>query len=124
MDLNSKLDRYNAGKSDETILESLRECQEANLFDEGDINNLGYEYLMTYEKPKIAESIFGANTILYPKSANAYDSYGESLMINGDLEASLKNYERAVEIAVENEDSNLELFQKNLGKIKQKLEDE
>ena len=121
MDLNSKLDSYTAGKSDETILESLRECQEANLFDEGDINNLGYEYLMTYEKPKIAESIFRANTILYLNSANAYDSYGESLMINGDLEASLKNYQRAVDIAVANKDSNLKLFQKNLGRIKQKL---
>lgn len=121
MDLNSKIDHYTAGKSDETILESLRECQEANLFDEGDINNLGYEYLLTYEKPKIAESIFRANTILYLNSANAYDSYGESLMINGDLEASLKNYQRAVDIAIANKDSNLELFQKNLENIKQKL---
>jgi len=124
MNLNSKLDRYTVGKSDETILESLRACQEANLFDEGDINNLGYEYLMTYEKPKIAESIFRANTILYLNSANAYDSYGESLMINGDLEASHKNYQRAVDIAVENKDSNLELFQKNLETIKQKLKNE
>jgi len=121
MDLNSKLDRYTVGKSDETILESLRECQEAKLFDEGDINNLGYEYLMTHEKPKIAESIFRANTILYLNSANAYDSYGESLMINGDLEASLLNYQRAVDIAVTNKDSNLKLFQKNLERIKQKL---
>ena len=124
MNLNSKLDRYTVGKSDETILESLRACQEANLFDEGDINNLGYEYLMTYEKPKIAESIFRANTILYLNSANAYDSYGESLMVNGDLEASHKNYQRAVDIAVENKDSNLELFQKNLETIKQKLKNE
>ena len=42
-------------------------------------------------------------------------------MINGDLEASLKNYQRAVDIAVANKDSNLKLFQKNLGIIKQKL---
>ncbi len=124
MDLNSKLDHYTAGKSDEIILESLREFQEVNLFDEGDINNLGYEYLMTHEKPKIAESILRANTILYQNSANTFDSYGESLMINGNLEASLKNYQRAVEIAVANEDRNLELFQENLGKIKQKLKDE
>jgi tetratricopeptide (TPR) repeat protein len=94
------------------------------LFDEGDINNLGYEYLMTYKKPKIAESIFRANTILYLNSANAYDSYGESLMINGDLEASHKNYQRAVDIAVANKDRNLKLFQKNLETIKQKLKNE
>lgn len=124
MDLNSNLDRYTAGKSDQIILESLRECQEANLFDEGDINNLGYEYLMTHEKPKIAESILRANTILYQNSANAFDSYGELLMINGDLEVSHKNYQRAVDIAVANEDRNLELFQKNLEAIKQKIKHE
>jgi tetratricopeptide (TPR) repeat protein len=124
MDLNSELDHYTDGKSDEIILEILRECQEVNLFDEGDINNLGYEYLMTQEKPKAAESVLRANSILYPSSANAFDSYGESLMVNGDLEASLKNYQRAVDIAVENEDRNLELFQENLKRIKQKLEDD
>lgn len=124
MDLNSKLDDYTAGKSDELILESLRACQEAKLFNEGDINNLGYEYLITYKKPKLAESILRANTILYQNSANAFDSYGEALMANGDLNASLKQYQRAVDIAVANEDRNLEEFQKNLEGIKQKLKDE
>ncbi len=121
MDLNSKLEHYTVGKSDKIILESLSDCQAAKLLNEGDINNLGYEYLMTYEKPKIAESILRANTILYQYSANTFDSYGELLMINGDLEASHKNYQRAVDIAVANEGRNLELFQKNLETIKQKL---
>ncbi len=124
MDLNSKLEHYIVGKSDELILKSLSDCQVAKLFNEGDINNMGYEYLMTYEKPKIAESILRANTILYPNSANAFDSYGELLMINGDLEASLKNYQRAVDIAVANEDRNLKLFQENLETIKQKIKHE
>jgi len=123
-DLNSKLDDYTAGKSDELILESLRACQEAKLFNEGDINSLGYEYLITYKKPKLAKSILRANTILYQNSANAFDSYGEALMANGNLKASLKQYQRAVDIAVANEDRNLELFQKNLESIKQKLKDE
>jgi len=124
MDLNSKLEHYTVGKSDELILKSLSDCQVAKLFNEGDINNMGYEYLMTYEKPKIAESILRANTILYQNSANTFDSYGELLMINGDLEASHENYQRAVDIAVVNEDRNLELFQKNLETIKQKIKHE
>lgn len=123
-DLSNQLDHYTVGETDDIIFEKLKKCQEANLFDEGDINNIGYEYLMTYEKPKIAESILRANTILYPNSANAFDSYGELLMINGDLEASHKNYQRAVDIAVANEDRNLELFQKNLETIKQKIKHE
>ncbi len=121
MDLNNELDHYTVGKSDDIVLESLKACKVAHLFDEGDINNLGYEYLLTYKKPKIAESILKANTILYPNSANAFDSYGESLMINGDLEASRTNYQRAVDIAASNEDRDLEFFQKNLESIKQKL---
>lgn len=120
-DLSKQLEHYTVGKTDDIIFEKLKKCHEANLFDEEDINNMGYEYLMTYEKPKIAESILRANTILYPNSANAFDSYGELLMINGDLENSHKNYQRAIDIAVANEDRNLELFQKNLEKVKQKL---
>lgn len=123
-DLSNQLDHYTVGETDDIIFEKLKKCQEANLFDEGDINNIGYEYLMTYEKPKIAESILRANTILYPNSANAFDSYGELLMINGDLETSHKNYQQAVDIAVANEDRNLELFQKNLETIKQKIKHE
>ena len=121
MDLNSKFDNYTAGKSDEAILQGLKKCQDAKLFGEGDINMLGYQYLMEHKKPRIAESIFRANTILYPNSANVYDSYGESLMMNGDLEASLKNYQKAVEIALKNKDRDLELFKKNLAKIESKI---
>ncbi len=121
LNLNSNLEQYISGKSEASILQALAECQEVKLFGEGDINSLGYKYLMELKKPKIAESIFRANTILYPKSANVFDSYGESLMVNGDLESSLKNYQRAVEIAVENEDRDIELFQKNLESVKSKL---
>ena len=121
MNLNSNLEQDISGKSEASILQALAECQEVKLFGEGDINSLGYKYLMELKKPKIAESIFRANTILYPKSANVFDSYGESLMVNGDLESSLKNYQRAVEIAVENEDRDIELFQKNLESVKSKL---
>ncbi|WP_461641367.1 hypothetical protein [Labilibaculum euxinus] len=49
------------------------------------------------------------------------DSYAELLMINGDLEASVKNYQKAVDIAIGNEDRDLELFQKDLEIVKQKL---
>lgn len=120
-DLNSKLDNYTAGKSEEAILQGLLACQEAGLLGEGDINMLGYEYLMEHKKPKIAEAIFKANTLLYPNSANVFDSYAESLMINGDLTSSLESYQKAVDIAKENNDRDLELFEKNLANIKSKI---
>ncbi|WP_166964222.1 S41 family peptidase [Yeosuana marina] len=123
-DLSNQLEHYIVGKTDDIILVRLKKCQEAKLFNEGDINNLGYDYLQTNKKPKIAESILRANTILYPNSANTFDSYAELLMINGDLEASVKNYQHAVAIAITTKDRNLELFQKNLEIAKQKLKQE
>ena len=122
LDLISDFDDYTPGKSEEAILQGLKECQEAKLFDEGDINRLGYEYLLEYKKPKIAKSIFKANTILHPNSANVFDSYAESLMMSGELESSLKNYQIAVDLAIENEDRDTELFKKNLENIKSKIE--
>ena len=121
MDLHSNLAQYNPGKSEEAILQGLTKCRDAKLFEEWNINILGYDYLMEHNKPKIAEAIFRANTILFPNSANVFDSYAESLMENGDLEASLKNYQKAVDVATENKDESLELFVKNLKSIKSKI---
>jgi len=122
MDLHSHLAPYTPGKSEDIILQELTKCRDANLFEEWNINMLGYDYLMGQNSPKIAECIFRANTILYPNSANAYDSYAESLMSNGDLEASLVNYQKAVAIATENKDESLHLFEKNLENLQRKIE--
>ena len=121
LDLNAKLQNYDPEKSQEIIFNSIKNCNEAHLLDEMDINNLGYQYLMEYQKPKIAECILKTNTILYPNSANVFDSYAESLMINGDLEASIKNYQKAVDISTSNDDGNVEFYMKNLENVKQKL---
>lgn len=120
MSLHNNLDHYIPEKSDEIILKELKKCKEAKLFEEWNINALGYEYLMEHNKPKIAQSIFRANTILHPDSANVFDSYAESLMINGDLDAALKNYQKAVENATKNGDD-VELFKENLEKFKKKM---
>jgi hypothetical protein len=45
-------------------------------------------------------------------------------MMTGDLETSLKNYQIAVDLAIENEDRDTELFKKNLENIKSKIEAE
>ena len=85
---------------------------------------LGYEYLTEHKNPEVAQIIFKANTTLNPNSANAYDSYAESLMTKGDLESALKNYQKAVDLANQNEDRDLELFKINLESIKTKFNEE
>lgn len=113
--------QYIAGESEQNILQGLTSCRDAGVLGEQDINMLGYEYLMDHKKPKIAESIFKANTALYPNSPNVYDSYAESLMMNGDLESSRKYYQKAVDVATKNEDRDVEFYKKNLEKVEKKL---
>jgi len=122
MELNNSLADYDAEKSEILIYQNIKSCQEAGLLEEGDINALGYDFLMGRKEPKIAQCIFKANTMLYPNSANVFDSYAESLMVNGDKESSIKTYQKAVDVAVANDDGNVELFRKNLEQAKQKLQ--
>ena len=118
----AKIDAYTAGTSEKSVGKALAKCLEAKLIGEADINTMGYEYLLEHKKPEIAKAIFKSNTFLHPKSANVHDSYGEILAMNGDLEQSIKYYEKAVKLAKQNNDGDLELFQANLEKVKKKYE--
>ena len=122
-ELSQTISQYENPSSDEALLKQLKKCQAAEMHDEGGINMLGYEYLMQRKKPKVAIAIFRSNTKLYPNSANVFDSYAESLMMSGDLDASLTNYQRAVELARQNNDRDTELFEQNLENIKKKIKE-
>ena len=121
-DLYNSFEVYTEGQSEDNILHHLKACTEQNLLQEQDINMLGYDFLMEQNKPKIAECIFRANTILFPESPNTYDSYAEALMTNGQLEASLENYQKAVDLATKNNYGDIELYQKNVEVVKAKLD--
>lgn len=73
---------------------------------------------MDQEKPVTAISIFKTNTILFPDSSTVYDSYAEALMMNGNLEMSMANYQKAVDISTKNDDGGVEFHQTNLDKVK------
>ena len=121
MDLNSHFDSYIPGKTDDAIFQKLSKCIDAGLLSEWEINILGYDHLMGNNKPKIAQSILRANTLLFPNSSNVYDSYAESLIANENFELAVVNYQKAVELAEKHEDDNLDLFKKNLATAKSKL---
>ncbi len=60
-------------------------------------NNKGYELLAQNHIDKAIE-IFTMNTLVFPKSANAFDSLGEAFMNKGEKPAAIKNYEKSLEL--------------------------
>jgi len=64
------------------------------VLDENDINNLGYKLLKT--NVESALYVFEKNVVLFPKSANVYDSLGEALALAGRREQAIENYRKAI----------------------------
>lgn len=117
-ELDKHLKEYKKGESESEIHEAISSFVDAKLFGEWDVNGLGYEYLLQKNKPKIALCIFKSNTKLFPESPNVYDSYGEALKMNGNIKASIENYQKAVDVATKNNDANLPYYQEALQKVK------
>lgn len=61
------------------------------------INEVGYMYLRMKDINSALE-VFSLNVNLFPGSWNVYDSYGEALFMNGDQEAALRNYTKALDL--------------------------
>ena len=79
-------------------LDSLvRQRPEGYDYAEGTINGLGYA-LLSKQKVKEALRVFRLNTILYPASANVYDSYGEVLLAGGQKKLAIENYRKSLEL--------------------------
>ncbi|MBZ0201832.1 MAG: serine hydrolase [Ignavibacteria bacterium] len=69
---------------------------------EGEINSLGYKLLLEKMTNEAIE-VFKFNTVLYPASANVYDSLGEAYLEAGDKENAIINYRKSVELDPSNE---------------------
>ena len=67
------------------------------LFTEGQLNQLGYFHL---QAGRAAEAIrlFRLNTIVFPASANTYDSLADAYLANGQNDLALRMSERAIEL--------------------------
>ncbi len=71
-------------------------------FDEGDLNQFGYELLGSNRVEEALEA-FRLNVSMYPKSWNVYDSLGEALMKAGQTAPAIRNYEKSLELNPGNE---------------------
>jgi CubicO group peptidase (beta-lactamase class C family) len=66
-------------------------------FSENELNILGYQ-LLGKKRTKDAIEIFKLNVEMFPKSANAYDSLGETYLADDQKDLALANYKKAVEL--------------------------
>ncbi|MEM7375373.1 MAG: serine hydrolase [Bacteroidota bacterium] len=71
-------------------------------FSESQLNNLGYHYLAREEYEK-AIAVFKLNIDAFPYAWNAYDSYGEALLVQGAREDAIENYKQSIRLNPENE---------------------
>lgn len=79
------------------------------------INAMGYQELGK-KNFDLAISVFKINTILYPNSANAFDSLGEGYMVKGDDKKAMANYKKSLELNPDNENAK-EMIDRILRKI-------
>ena len=75
------------------------------LFDENVLNWLGYHFLYWWGREVEAIDLFKFITSIYPNSANAYDSFGEAYVVNGDTKNAVKMYEKSLELNPENQNA-------------------
>jgi CubicO group peptidase (beta-lactamase class C family) len=99
----SLLENGNKEKANQLIEEYLKNpgSYEAT---ERDFNRLGYQFLRIQKKENSLET-FASATLIFPKSANIYDSYGEALLQCGKKEDAIKMYQKSVELNPDNENA-------------------
>ncbi|MDQ0592828.1 CubicO group peptidase (beta-lactamase class C family) [Chryseobacterium ginsenosidimutans] len=77
---------------------------EYNFSDEGELNNLGYEFLKD-NKIDSAIKIFSLNVTEFPTSVNVYDSRGEAYFNKKEYALSKKDYQKVLELEPTNQNA-------------------
>lgn len=90
------------------------------LIPEGVLNNFGYQ-VMFAKQIKEALEIFEYNILLYPSSPNVYDSFGEALEADNQLQEAKKYYQLAYEKGQAVKDPNLLFYKQHLDNVHEKL---
>ncbi len=95
-------------EADKLMASSLETATEA------EINTYGYQLMLQQNNLDEAIKIFKLNIKRFPESSNPYDSLGEALANKGDKKGARENYEKAYELAPQNQKSRIEGILKGL----------
>lgn len=82
------------------------------------LNEFGYDFLYS-DNPGYALEFFIENTVRFPNSSNAWDSLGEAYLTYKEYENAIACYTKAVELGEQVNHRSLEIYKKNLEKVKQ-----
>lgn len=93
------------------ILETLRKDSVNYYLSEDEMNSLGYDFLGNSNPYHLPEKHFNLQAIetfkinagMFPNSWNAFDSYAEALLANGQKEEAIKMYKKSIELNPKNE---------------------
>jgi CubicO group peptidase (beta-lactamase class C family) len=97
-----------------TKFQELRDDSLHYYFDENDMNDLGGQLLDATslkgnKEKELALEVFKLNTLLFPSSANSYNSYAWALSIVGKTEQAIWLYKKSLTINPNDEDVKTEL---------------
>ncbi len=73
-----------------------------------ELNTLGFVFLRS-NRMQEALLTFQFNTIIYPHSPRAFNSYGEALLINDDKAGAIRAFKRTIELDPKHENANKKL---------------
>lgn len=91
-------------KNTDAAVNGLKKKDASFKLSENELNSWGYQ-LLSQKKQNEALSIFALNTMLYPNSANAYDSYGEALELAGEKEKAVVSYKKSLQLNAGNKNA-------------------
>jgi len=101
----------NKHKAVSKVKQALQQGIDNGILDENQINMMGYQYLITQKKNKMAVLVFSFNTQAFPGSFNAFDSLGEAYLKQGNIKLARQHYKKSLELNPENSNAKQVLSQ-------------
>ncbi len=80
------------------VYEAIKKREPQFKLEEGKLNTLGLQLVLDPKKSKYGIAIFKLAVILYPESANLFDSLAEGYLFLGDKKNAIKNFEKSLEL--------------------------
>lgn len=97
----SLLENGSKEKANQLMEEYLKNTKSYNA-SERDFNSLGYQFLRL-QKNENSLQTFASAILIFPKSSNIYDSYGEALLQCGKKIEAIRMYQKSIELNPDNE---------------------